>query len=152
MDQAKQNPMALLGMFVLFLCFCCCCSSLASIMSSSSATASTSATLTAPSAPAAPAAPSAPAAPVAPAAPAGVSVNWIKKDNVAHYLGDSQYGAKTIGPVYGNLDKCKTDCNNNPQCTHFNYNGANSCKLFRGGEWVGSQPGSSSYCKAQCQT
>jgi hypothetical protein len=149
MDQQKQNPMALLGMFVLFLCFCCCCSSLASMMSSTTATASTSATTTTPVAPAAPVAP---VSPVAPAAPAGVSVNWIKKDNVAHYLGDSQYGAKTIGPVSGNLDKCKTDCNNNPECTHFNYNGANSCKLFRGGEWVGSQPGSSSYCKEQCQT
>ena len=147
MDQAKQNPMALLGMFVLFLCFCCCCSSLASMMSSTPATPAT------PAPPPTPAPAPAPAPPPAPApAPAGVSVNWIKKDNVAHYLGDSQYGAKTIGPVSGNLDKCKTDCNNNPQCTHFNYNGANSCKLFRGGEWVGSQPGSSSYCKAQCQT
>jgi len=147
MDQAKQNPMALLGMFVLFLCFCCCCSSLASMMSSTPATPATPAPQPAPAPAPAPAPPPAPAP-----APAGVSVNWIKKDNVAHYLGDSQYGAKTIGPVSGNLDKCKTDCNNNPQCTHFNYNGANSCKLFRGGEWVGSQPGSSSYCKAQCQT
>jgi hypothetical protein len=86
-----------------------------------------------------------------PSAPVGISVDWVKKDDVAHYLGDSQYGAKTITSTTGTVDKCKTDCNNTPNCTHFNYSG-DSCTLFSGGEWVGTQPGSQSYCKAQCQT
>jgi hypothetical protein len=86
-----------------------------------------------------------------PSAPVGITVDWIKKDNVAHYLGDSQYGAKTITSTTGTVDKCKTDCNNTPNCTHFNYMG-DSCTLFSGGEWVGTHPGSQSYCKAQCQT
>jgi hypothetical protein len=86
-----------------------------------------------------------------PPPPAGSAVNWQKKDNVAHYLGDSQYAAKTIGNVSGDVESCKTQCNANPSCTHFNQAG-NSCKLFSGGEWVGSQPGSTSYCKSQCQT
>ena len=86
-----------------------------------------------------------------PSAPVGITVDWVKKDNVAHYLGDSQYGAKKNTSITGTVDKCKTDCNNTPNCTHFNYMG-DSCTLFSGGEWVGTHPGSQSYCKAQCQT
>ena len=82
----------------------------------------------------------------------GSSINWIKKDNVAHYLGDSSYAKKTIGTVSGTVDECKNKCAANPECTHFNFIAPKSCKLFNGAEWVGSQPGSTSYCRSQCQT
>lgn len=76
---------------------------------------------------------------------------WEKKDNVAHYLADPQYARKKITTMSGTVDSCKLKCEGTPECTHFDFLSPSTCTLFNGAEWVGSNPGSSSYCKAQCQ-
>lgn len=89
----------------------------------------------------------------APSAVTGAAVNWVTKSRVGHYLGDSQLAAKTISTQMDTIDGCKTRCNANPSCTHFNYIADDgSCTLFSGAEWVGEQYNSTSYCKSQCQS
>ena len=89
----------------------------------------------------------------APSTVTGAAVNWVTKSRVAHYLGDSQLAAKTISTQMDTIDGCKTRCNANPSCTHFNYIADDgSCTLFSGAEWVGEQYNSTSYCKSQCQS
>ena len=71
-------------------------------------------------------------------------------DNTIAYRGDSNLGAKTISSVSGDVNACKSACDAQSDCTHFERIG-NSCTLYRGAEWVGGMAGGQSYCKAQCQ-
>ena len=90
------------------------------------------------------------AAPLAtPPPPAADSTYRLTPDTIA-YRGDSGRAAKTIKTVSGDVNTCKSSCDATSDCTHFERMG-NSCTLYRGAEWVGSQPGGESYCKAQCQ-
>jgi len=101
------------------------------------------------SAPAARAA-SAPAARTASAPAARAVSNYVMKPGVSAYGGDPNLASKRLNVVTGTVDQCKAACDANAKCTHFTQTGS-SCQLYSGGEWVGTQPGTNSYCKSQCQ-
>jgi len=101
------------------------------------------------SAPAARAA-SAPAARTASAPAARAVSNYVMKPGVSAYGGDPNLASKRLNSVTGTVDQCKAACDANAKCTHFTQTGS-SCQLYSGGEWVGTQPGTNSYCKSQCQ-
>ena len=72
------------------------------------------------------------------------------KPGVSAYGGDPNLASKRLNAVTGTVDQCKAACNANTKCTHFTQTGS-SCQLYSGGEWVGTQAGTNSYCKSQCQ-
>ena len=88
-------------------------------------------------------------APLTPPPPPPAS-SYRLVDNTIAYRGDSNLGAKTIRSVSGDVNACKSACDAQSDCTHFERIG-NSCTLYRGAEWVGGMAGGQSYCKAQCQ-
>jgi len=90
------------------------------------------------------------AAPLAKPPPPAAASTYRLTPNTVAYRGDSGRAAKTIKTVTGDVNTCKSSCDATSDCTHFERMG-NSCTLYRGAEWVGSQPGGESYCKAQCQ-
>lgn len=78
------------------------------------------------------------------------TANYVMKPGVSAYGGDPNLASKRLNVVTGTVDQCKAACDANSKCTHFTQTGS-SCQLYSGGEWVGTQPGTNSYCKSQCQ-
>ena len=150
------------GMMLALLGVCCCCmlsSSLAAGLASSSSTPPPEGTTPPPPPPptgTTPPPPPPPTGATPPPPPTGTTPPpppqpYSLKDNTIAYRGDSGLAGKIITRATGDVNACKSACDGQAECTHFERLG-NSCTLYRGAEWVGSQPGGQSYCKSQCQT
>ena len=95
-----------------------------------------------------------PAAPSPPPAQAAVATSnlpaYTYRPDTAAYGADPNLGSKTLATVTGDANSCMSQCDANPACTHFTQMG-NSCTLYSGDEWNGSQSGAAAYCKSRCQ-
>ena len=78
------------------------------------------------------------------------NATYVMKPGVSAYSGDPNLASKRLNVVTGTVDQCKAACDADSKCTHFTQTGS-SCVLYAGAEWVGTQPGTNSYCKSQCQ-
>jgi hypothetical protein len=75
---------------------------------------------------------------------------YTYQNDVAAYGADPALGTKTLATVTGDEQSCINQCDANPACTHFTKIG-NSCTLYSGDEWNGSQTGAMAFCKSRCQ-